>query len=29
MEISPIILNMGGFKERRVSISKGLPINFS
>ena len=29
MDISPIILTKGGFKERRDSISKGIPIDFS
>ena len=29
MEISPIILTKGGLKERRDSISKGIPIDFS
>ena len=28
MEVSPIILTKGGFKERRNSISKGIPIDF-
>ena len=28
MEVSPIILTRGSFKERRNSISKGIPIDF-